>query len=181
MNDSPSFLLLHDLARLLRKHQPEAVALLSACMADVEFIEAIQKLLAAPSQSVANPPNPRGIDGSVVGSRGIRNKILLLEEQEPEKAQLLKELLDLMDSKKVLPSFREIQFFASDIGLISPFVSKNRSQATNRLLAELLEYSLDRVREIVESIRPTGNSESSRIEHWNRLIVDRTWRTKQGA
>jgi hypothetical protein len=178
VNEQPELELLVDIARLLKKYGAETFDLLAKELASPTLRERLAALLTTAAEvgresggaKVSRPKSPRGAED-------LRSLLINLQQTDPEKATLLLRFYDDLMGKRLLPTARELQLFGEGFNPAFP-PPTSRKKAVESLFEQLLPLPLERLREVVASVKPTVPADRS-LEGWANLILDRDLRKKR--
>ena len=159
--------LLIDIAKLLKKHGAEAFSNLSIELRSDLFRENLTDLLDTTAKvgiakDLDRPQNRQPIFS--------RKSLSLLSQKEPEKAQLLQIFYDSLNAKSVLPTLKDIQMFAIELGL--PDIKANgRKKATPSLMRALMTVPLEDLKKKLLPLMSNLNYNDRSLEGWSNLII----------
>jgi hypothetical protein len=178
VSEHPELELLVDIARLLKKYGAETFAALAEELASPAFRERLVALLTTAAEvgrgssvaRVGRPKSPRGVDD-------LRSSLIDVQQSDAEKATLLLRFYDDLMGKRLLPTARELQLFAEGFDPSAPPLT-GRKKAIESLFKQLLPLPVERLREVVASVKPTVPEDRS-LEGWTNLILDRDLRKKR--
>jgi hypothetical protein len=179
VNRVNEFDLLSDVAKLLKKHGPEAFERLAQDLSRPDFAERLASILSA-SAKVARRPAveaPSRRDGGAVAGN-YRAVLVDMKEAQPEKSALLVKLYDDLVAKAALPTMQQLRSFALHSGLTA-IRAKNRPRAVAEVLQALCERPLDQVKQIVARVEDVRDADDRSLEGWARIILNKELRTKK--
>ncbi|WP_200284688.1 hypothetical protein [Rhabdochromatium marinum] len=173
-NDTKSFELLGEIAKLLKKYGKETFFELAAILKDPNLLDQVANSL----EEVASKPIKRkGIQRRLPAEEErfqFRETLIALGKSEPEKSHILLTLFDSLHNKNIFPSLRELIDFISDQGLEVP-KTKSRSKVVISFLNNCKALSLSELQQFnlpSERSNTLGNSDRS-LEGWGKVILDR--------
>jgi hypothetical protein len=179
MNEPVDLELLQDLAKLLRKHGPDAFEQLARRLENPEFINQLCIILSAGARAAREVGiAKRSTPHKTHSPQDYRHSLLDQERLGPEKSALLVRLYDDLMAKTLLPTMQELRAFAVHSSLPPPTASV-RHKAVVALLEALRERSLEELRQIVSHLPPPGGSNDRSLEHWAHIIFDKELRSKK--
>lgn len=173
MNDKPELELLVDIAKLLKKYGPETFEALAKTLSKPEFSEDLVTILAkAAKAGYANRSPKTDKARGKQPTRDFRSTLVAMADSEPEKSELLVSFYDRLKAKTVLPTLRDIQMFASEVGL-SPLKVNNRQQAIVPLTKELANLPLEELRVKLSTVKSLSTQDERSLEGWSKIILNR--------
>lgn len=173
MSGEREYELLIDIAKLLRKHGPDAFDDLANKISTPEFSAQLATVLTAAASSGRSlkSEGKRGSHGKGT-RRDLTAQLAALAETEPDKAAMLREFYDGLMAKYLLPTLREVRAFASDNGLPVPTATA-RPQVAASLLLSLVPLPLTEVQAKLNTLPPKADADDRSLQRWNDLILDK--------
>jgi hypothetical protein len=179
MSETSEFDLLQDLARLLRKHGPEAFGKLAQRLGDPQFAEQLQQILSFGVRAAQlKDEQKEGSENQGGSAKDFRLQLVELGRADPERSALLVRLYDDLMAKTVLPTMPELRSFAQSSGLPVPRTSA-RARAVVEFLQSLQQQPLDEVRQAATRLPAAGGPGDRSLESWTRVIFDKSLRPKK--
>jgi len=158
--------LLLDLARLVRRYEPEDWKSLAAAFGDVDFRQAVISIL----NSLAQLARPRKSPPGGVKRNRTPRLMETVKIQDPEKYRILSDLRARLTSSSLFSSMGELREFASICGLeIRPGL--NRTQVVPRLIEYLASLSRTEIEERLSSRGPQRRDFGAEYERWVEIIL----------
>lgn len=181
MSDRPEFALLIEIAKLLRKYGPETFESLAENLSTPEFSERLVSVLSTVAKT-GRTVRPKESETAEErrSLRDFRSSLVAAGKTEPEKSELLVKFYDGLTAKTILPTLRDIQAFASDMGL-PPLKATARDKAVIPLTKALLPLPLEELRARLAAVKPVSNQDDRSLEGWSNIILDKERRKKQGG
>jgi hypothetical protein len=169
----PELQLLEDLAKLLRKHGPDAFERLARQLERPEFVEHFRQALSA----AARVARQSGVTGPHSRSSGPspRNYRLSLLNQGPagdEKCALLVRLYDQLMAKALLPRMSDLRAFAHDAGLPS-LQAAARPRVITEIFENLRGRLLEELRHLESQLPARERPDDRSLENWTQVIFDK--------
>lgn len=170
MTDQREFDLLVDLATLLKKYGPESFERLAAAISSPEFTKDLSDVLlgaaatARSTKQIKNRTKPKRSGTSIEAS------LEIMRHNDPQKYEIIIKFYHALLARTVLPSLRDIKYFAVDCGL-PEIRSHSRQEAIVRLVRSLLSFSLKELNEKLLALRQGDRSDRS-LQAWSDLILD---------
>ena len=177
MNEQREFDLLADIAKLIKKHGPDAFERLAGLTSSPEFAERLTTVLTA-SATVAKASRPKGTPK--ISARDFRASLVKLSDTEPEKSQIITKFFDDLVAKSVLPTSEHIKRFSADIGT-ELSASKTRNEAIIALTQSLLPLPLEQLAEKFGLFTSTTGKDDRSLEGWSNIILNLDRRTTTKA
>lgn len=179
MNEFGEFELLQDLAKLLRKHGPDAFEKLGQQLEKPEFIERLRLILLAGTSAARQSRRLASHLPSPARSlHDYRLSLLDHEQLGAEKSALLVRLYDDSMAKKLLPTMRELRTFAESLGLQIP-KALVRPKAIVEIVEGLRHRPLEALRSILSQLPPAKTVADRSLENWTRIIFDKELRSRK--
>lgn len=167
MSQAQNAELLADIARLLKKHGPDAFADLAHQMKDGQLQETLVSVLDSSAKS------GRRFGVKAAGKRVATKRpgkplfLVKLEQDDPQKAAVINEIYRQLLAKTMLPSLRDIQLFAESNGL-PPVTAKSRIQAVSSLLQDMASEPTARIEKLRSAIK---ENENRSLDGWAEVIL----------
>jgi hypothetical protein len=180
VSDTPELELLVEIAKLLKRYGPETFEGLAQGLSTPEFSERLVSVLIMTAKTGRTArPKEREIEVTRrrPNVRDFRSSLVDLGKSEPEKSDLLIRFYDELSAKAVLPTMRDIQGFASDMGLPS-LNATARSKAIIPLVKALLPLPLEDLRARLMTVKRVQNQDDRSLEGWGKIILDKDDRKK---
>jgi hypothetical protein len=171
------FDLLADIAKLLRRHGPEAFEALAKSLSSPEWAARLVAILNA-SAKVARDVGTNG--GHQAHRRELRSSLVELETNDPARSATLLKVYDALMSKSILPMLRDVHSFALEQGF-PPLKASTRPKAVEELLRAMMSIPYEQVQRIISSMPVTSVRDDRSLEGWTRLILDENNRAKKPA
>jgi hypothetical protein len=175
VTQADKFALLRDLAHLVRKHGPSVFADLAGFLRDPETLTDLVMILESAATAGRKVRIPEAGTSAIPGTgprAGMRQLLLELETNDPEKAQILSCLYEALAAKHALPTLRELRSFALDNNL-EIINAKSRDKALAPFIRRLAQRSIEDLRLIVSRISMTDTSGDRTLEGWTKLILNK--------
>lgn len=167
MSQAENAELLVDIARLLKKHGPKAFEDLAHQMKDGQLQETLVSVL----DSSARSGRRLGVKAA---NKHVTKKnpnempfLVKLEQNDPQKAAIIKQIYRQLVAKTILPSLRDIQLFAESNGL-RPVTAKSRNQAVSSLLRDMASEPMERLDKLNSQIK---ENENRSLDGWAEVIL----------
>ena len=171
MSETKDIELLTDIARLLKKHGPEPFEQLAQKFKEGRLVEDLLSILDTSARTGRRSRARLGEKRSPATRKdGITELFQRLEKGDPEKAKVLRQLYHSLIGKTLLPTLRDIRYFADDNGL-QPVKATSRDKAILPLLRDLASVPSDKISHMVSSV-PCSEVEGGRtLEGWTGIIL----------
>ena len=172
MTQSNKFALLKDLASLLKKHGPTAFTELADFLRNPASVTDLISILEASGAAGrrAGVTRPSRKSKSQGGKRVAKRLLANINDKDPEKAKSLATFYDMLSSKRVLPTMRDLRGFADDSGL-RPVIASSRDKAIPPLLRDLATRSVEEIHVILQQIRSVDKQGDRTLEGWTDVIL----------
>jgi hypothetical protein len=170
-NDSDAELLV-ELAKLFRRHGAEAFESLAARVSSPEFSEQLSKILLSTAKVGRSFRGSRARLERTQSSRDFRETLLALASTEPEKSEVLVRFYDGLVAKTFLPTLRDIQAFALDMGL-SPVTANSRAKAIPNVIRCLMPLRTAEIIARLIKVKPVASASDRSLEGWSNIILRR--------
>ncbi len=178
MSEGAQLDLLVDLARLLKKHGPDAFEKLASDLSSPQFSEQLVHLLTAGANAARTALQTKAVFPSESESRNLRASLVGLGDSVPEESAILVRLYDDLMAQHALPTLKEIREFARTRGLLL-YKARTRTQAVESLVEAIRDRPIEEMREIAAAIQPSGREDDRSLENWTRIILDKDFRAKR--
>lgn len=174
INDSKTFELLGEIAKLLKKYGKETFLELATILRNPNLLNQVADSL---ENIVKNPPKKKRAQKRPSATEErvrFREFLVAIGKSEPEKSKILLSLFDSLQNKTILPSLRELIDFISDQGLPVP-KAKSRGKVILSFLKKCTELSLNDLQEFNLTMNPRQTREDAdrSLEGWGKVILDR--------
>ena len=177
MTDEAKWDLLADLAKLLKKHGPDAFAELSMTLTNREFtrqLAALLPVIGTRGREAEMTRRPRRKTQPRVTAVSFLED---LKTQEPERHALLYKFYEEYVAETILLRLADVRRFAKDSGLHN-FRSDSRRKAALPLLKALATVPLEVLRTQLSTVHHFSSSDRD-LEGWSKLILDKERRPKE--
>lgn len=181
MTSTDKFVLLRDLAHLVRKYGSTVFSDLASFLRDPQAVAELVTILEAAEAAArkARVTESRVARAGAKGGKGsVQNLLSELEKDQPEKAQVISDFHMALAAKRALPTLRELQSFARDNGLKGESAT-SRDKAIGPLLRDLAARPLEDIRSMLGRIRMEDTAGDRTLEGWADVILDKD-RTRRG-
>ena len=172
MTQSDKFVLLRDLASLLNKHGPTAFTELADFLrnpaAVTDLISILETSGAAGRRAGIIRPSEKGKSQGT--KENVKHLLADINAKDPEKAKLLSTFYDMLSTKRVLATLRELKGFADDNGL-RPVTASSRAKAIPPLLRELATTSMEQIHVTLQRARSAATQGDRTLEGWTDVIL----------
>jgi len=159
--------LLVDIARLLKKHGPDAFESLAHQMKGGQLQETLVSVLDSSAQS-GRRLGVKAASKRIAKKRPAKAPFLVkLQQDDPQKAAIINEIHRRLVAKTILPSLRDIQLFAESNGL-RPVTAKSRNQAVSSLLRDMASEPMERLDKLNSKIK---ENENRSLGGWAEVIL----------
>jgi DNA-binding transcriptional regulator YbjK len=165
-----------DLLKLLKKYGPSVFESLSN---DLSAQETSEKL----SQILSNVSKNRKMVSKVETRKTNKNTITTpknlkaLENVDPEKFELLIKFYELLTTKTILPTLREIKGVAEELNL-PEIHADSRQKAVNSLINAIAILPYDKIETKIETMKARHSGDHT-LEGWTKIILDRKVKNSQ--
>ena len=172
MTQSDKFALLRDLASLLNKHGPTAFTELADFLKNPAAVTELISILETSGAAGRRGGIIRQSEkGKFQGTKGNVKRLLAdIEGTDPEKAELLSTFYDMLSTKRVLATLRELRGFADDNGL-GAVTASSRDKAIPPLLRDLATRSMEQIHVILQRSRSAATQGDRTLEGWTDVIL----------
>jgi hypothetical protein len=173
-NDTKSFELLGELAKLLKKYGKETFYDLATILRDPDLSTQVADSLENIANKSLKKKSTRKRLSAEEERLNFREKLIAFGKSEPEKSKILLTLYDSLHNKTVLPTLRELTDFISDNGLPIP-KSKSRGKVIISFVKNCMTISLNELQQFQFPNEPHQSLENSdrSLEGWGKVILDR--------
>jgi hypothetical protein len=178
MSDKPELALLIEIAKLLKKYGPETFEKLAENLSSAEFSQRLTSVLFTTARTARSAKKDFLPAEAKLTPRDFRSSLVALGKTESEKSELLIKFYDGLSAKVLLPTLREIQSFASDMGLPS-LKATARDKALVPFVKSFLPLSIEEIRTKLARIQPVSSANDRSLEGWSNIILDKERRSKQ--
>ncbi len=173
MTQSDKFMLLRDLANLVKKYGPTVFSDLAVFLRNPEMVAELVGILETAETAGRNARVKETLP-SPTWEKDVKKRVhhLLseIEKDQPEKALVLLNFYMALATKRVLPTLRELRSFADDNG-INAVTAKARDNAVISLIRDLSVRPLDDIRAMLARIKMEGTSGDRSLEGWTDIIL----------
>ena len=167
--------LLVDLAKLFEKHGTESFERLADSLSSPEVTRAWVAFLRKGSLAAQESGYRRNSKQKPQSLRSAKAELESIRYEAPEKYETLSDFYDALLSKTVLPTLRDIRFFAEDNDL--PEVkSSSRERALSPLVKSLIPLSVDEMNLIVKELRYSSGEAFNDLSGWSEIIMGKVRR-----
>jgi hypothetical protein len=169
--------LLLDLVKLLKKYGPETFKTLATALRDPDQLAHLSEtlnILSNESGRLKLGPRDRPESKS-----SLRSQIEFLAEKSPEKAALLRKLLDQLMAPEGI-SIADLRAYARQTGL-PQLKSGDRSRLVQAFVASLMTLDLPQIQDHIERLAMTPRTNDRDLAGWSRIILDPEFRSAQGS
>lgn len=177
MSEADRFELLRDLARLLKKHGPDAFASLSDFFKRPDAIDQLVTILDASATAGQKAHVTKAPETPKRASKGLDEILSEIEKTEPDKAQELIRFVQAFRGKRALPTIRNIRDFAQDNGL-RPVTVASRDKALLPLVKDLIDRPMGELSTILKTETVYGREGDRTLEGWTGVILDKERRNR---
>lgn len=168
MNEKHELDLLIDLAKLIKKHGPEAFEALATTIFSPEKSQLISNLLTQ-SANIGRASEESRKGKSTRKARSIKDLIYSIRESEPQKYNILLKFHDDYLSKAILPTLRDVKEFAQECGF-TEIRGNSRKNFLGPLIKELIKMPEDELKSILNILIKYEKADRS-LEGWSDLIL----------
>ncbi|MDP6607395.1 MAG: hypothetical protein QF664_14230 [Dehalococcoidia bacterium] len=158
--------LLLDVARLLRKHGPDAFEDLATWLSSPRGADQLVEVL----MSAADIERARGTVDSQYRKRSSPWRVAL-DDEEPEKIALLTLFFERLQAEAVLPRMIDVRRFVSDLAL-EPLAATSRKQAMPQLMRQLVALPTDELKVRLAEVTDASEGEAG-LRGWSDVISGR--------
>jgi hypothetical protein len=163
-----------EIAQLVEKYGPETFDRLAERLDDDEFIDAIRSALGTAGKAreaqllLTKGKRKRQQNGHST----VRSQLAKLEDADPAKAVLLRELYDGLMAKRLLATNRLLNFFCANHGL-PEIRSRDRASAVSALVESLIDFPLNDLRRLVNDAEREARPDNRSLSAWTDIILQR--------
>jgi hypothetical protein len=160
--------LLVDLVKLLKKHGPETFRVLAAALRDPDQLANLSETLDVLSQQssrfgvTARKGTPQ--------RTGLRKQLDTLAETAPDKAALLRRLLEQLMAADGIP-LPELRTYARQAGL-PQLKSGDRARVAQAFVTALIDLDTSQIQKHIEQLATTPQESDRDLAGWSRIILD---------
>ena len=173
MSNNSELDLLVDIAKLLKKYGPSTFETLSTTLSSPDFLNKLSLLLSKSASAARTSGLNSAQDRKEKNQKTtFRSSLLSLHEIEPEKSTILVQLYDDLMAKTVLPTLRDLQAFASDMGLPS-IKAAARDKAVVPFLKSLMLLDTNQLKSIIAGMKKVNSEDDRSLEGWSNIILDK--------
>lgn len=178
MTDHDEAELLIELAKLLRKYGPQPFETISHALSDPSKTQELSSLLMGLAQISRSIPTRQKSEKSK-GNRPAKAGLLQsIKTSDPTKYEILRAFHAELLNRTLLPTLRDLRFFASQCGL-PELRGSSRQKAVAPLIEALSTLPMEEVNMRIRSIKESKQDEQE-LAGWSRLILDRQRQMKSG-
>jgi hypothetical protein len=176
VSETNTFALLEDLARLLRKHGAAAFSDLAAFLRDPAKVDELTTILESSSSAGKKAKLHKADYAPSRRKTASATPLQFLSElkrTDPEKAVLLIKFNDDLSSKHILPSLRDLRYFASD-NQLRKVTADSREKAIGPLIRELSRRTIEELSVIFGRLPTFDNAGDDRsLQRWTDVILNK--------
>jgi len=174
INDSKTYELIGEIAKLLRKYGKETFSELATILKDPILLNNIKESLENIDKLAPQKKKIQKRPTSLEEGMQLRESLVVLGKTEPEKSNILLMMFDSLQNKSILPSLRELTNFISDQGLPVPN-AKSRDKVIFSFLKKCTKLSLNDLEAFNATINRQQHSKDTdrSLEGWGKVILDR--------
>lgn len=177
MTEADRFELLRDLARLIKKHGPDAFANLSDFLKSPDAIDELVAILDASATAGRKAHVTRASGTPKKVQQGLGEILFEIEKSDPHKAQELSEFVRAIRAKRVLPTLRDVRNFALDNGL-RPVTATSKDKALLPLVKDLIARPAGELSTILKTVTVHQHVGDRTLEGWAGVILDKERRNR---
>lgn len=164
--------LLIDIAKLLDKHGIESFERLANSLSSPQttqiWVDFLRKTAKA-GQEIGFERSVKGKQQSPLSAKAMLESIKV---DYPEKYEALIGFYGALQSKTVLPTLREIRYFAEDGGL--PSIKANtREKAISPLIKSMIPLDISEINSLTETLRFSRSESSNDLAGWSDIILNK--------
>lgn len=164
--------LLIDLAKLLDKHGIEPFERLADSLDSPETIQIWVDLLRKTSQTAQEIGFERTRKEKKQPLHSLKSKLENIKPEDPEKYEALIRFYNALQSKTVLPTLREIRYFAED-GSLPSIKANTREKAISPLIKSMIPLDINEINSLTESLRFSQSATFNDIAGWSDIILNK--------
>jgi hypothetical protein len=174
IDDTKPLELLGEIAKLLKKYSKETFYELATILRDPNFSNQIADSLEYIANKHIKKTRTQKHLSAEEERLKFREMLIVLGKSEPEKSKILLFMFDSLHDKTILPSFRELINFISDLGLPIP-KSKSRSKVIISFIKHYINLPLKEIQllNFPSDQRQTVEDSDRSLEGWGKVILDR--------
>jgi len=161
--------LLVDIAKLLKKHGPDAFQALASSLASPSSTQDLIEILRGTARIVENLTTSNQQLAARMAPRSILRELASIEPTDPQKHRLLTHLYQDLQNKSVLPTLRELKNFAGDCGLPMPKADA-RQKALGPFIRSLSRLPTSELKKKILAIEAYSRNDNE-LERWSGIIL----------
>ncbi len=167
--------LLIDIAKLLDKYGTESFERLADSLSSPETIQVWVDFLRKSSSVAQEIGFEQSGKEKHSPQRSAKAELENIKIGDPEKYEVLNSFYDALQSKTVLPTLREIRYFAEDGGL--PSVRANtREKAISPLIKSMIPLGISEINSLIGSLRFSRSESFNDLAGWSDIILNKKGR-----
>lgn len=167
--------LLVDLAKLFDKYGTEPFERLADSLSSPETTQVWADFLRKSSRVAQDAGFERNSKRKQPSPRSAKAELENIKSEDPEKYEALSGFRDVLLSKAVLPTLRDIRYFAEGNGL--PAVkSSSREKAISPLVKSLIPLPTDEINSIIGSLWHSDAESFNDLVEWSEIIMGKKHR-----
>ena len=164
--------LLIDIAKLLDKHGVESFERLADSLSSPENIQILVDFLRKTSTVGQEIGFERSGKGKQQTPRSAKAELENIKIEDPEKYEVLCSFYGALQSKSVLPTLREIRYFAEDGGL-PPVKANAREKAISPLIKSMIPLDISEINSLTEPLRFSRSESFNDLAGWSDIILNK--------
>lgn len=174
IDDSKTFELLGEIAKLLKKYGKETFYELAIILRDDRFSNQIADSIEYIAKIPIKKKSPQKRLSAAEERVKFRKTLVDLGKKEPEKSDILLSLFDSLQDKTILPTLRELCDFISDHNLPVPR-SKSRDKVIISFIKKCKNLPLKDIQllDLPNDQRHNLENSDRSLEGWGKVILDR--------
>lgn len=177
MTEADRFELLRDLARLIKRHGPDAFAGLSDFFKSPDAIDQLVTILDASATAGQKARATKASRTPKRAQKGLDEILSKIEKTEPDKAQELFRFVRAFRGKRALPTIRNVRDFALDNGL-RLVTATSRDKALLPLVKDLIARPTGELSTILKTVTAHEHEGDRTLEGWTEVILDKERRNR---
>lgn len=171
MNKTRAIELRADIARLFKKYGAGPFETLAKQVGNDRLLNDLRSIIDTSTRAGSHSSAGPGARAPSMKKRnGCVEFLQRMEKTDLEKANMLGHLHRSLVEKTILPTLKDIRYFAEDNGL-HPIKATGRDKAILPLLRALAEVSLDRISQITSQATLFDANEDRSLEGWAGIIL----------
>jgi len=174
INDSKPYELLGEINKLLKKYGKDTFSELADILKDSKLLNNLIDIFENTPKFFPKKKRTQKRPSALEERMSFRESLVSLEKAEPEKAMIILSLFDLLQTKAILPSLRDLTNFISNQGLPVP-KGKSRDRIIISFIKRCTKFPLHDLQALASTINLQQYKEDTdrSLAEWGKVILSR--------